>query len=43
MDAKIVKLQEQEKRYLEIADELLKEENMTTPRLYTKLSKEQAS
>ncbi len=43
MDAKIVKLQEQEKRYLEIADELLKEENMTNPRLYTKLSKEQAS
>ena len=42
MDAKIVKLQEIEKRYNEISDLMLLEENVTDVKKYTKLSKEQA-
>ncbi len=42
MDAKIIKLQEIEKRYLQINDELMKEENVSDVKKYTKLSKEQA-
>jgi peptide chain release factor 1 len=42
MDAKIIKLQEIEKRYLQINDELMKEENVADVKKYTKLSKEQA-
>ncbi|MBR5754439.1 MAG: peptide chain release factor 1 [Erysipelotrichaceae bacterium] len=43
MDARIVKLQEIEKRYLEIGDLLMQEENVSDVKKYTKLSKEQAS
>ena len=43
MDARLVKLQEIEKRYNEISDLLLLEENVTDPKKFTKLSKEQAS
>ena len=43
MDAKIIKLQEIEKRYLEINDLLMQEENVSDVKKYTKLSKEQAS
>ena len=42
MDARIVKLESIEKRYLEINDEMLKEEVASNVRLFTKLSKEQA-
>ncbi len=42
MDARIVKLQEIEKRYLEINDLLMLEENVSDVKKYTKLSKEQA-
>ena len=42
MDAKIIKLQEIEKRYLEINDLLMKEEVVSDVKKYTKLSKEQA-
>lgn len=43
MDARIVKLESIEKRYLEINDEMLKEEVASNVKLFTKLSKEQAS
>ncbi|MBQ5554247.1 MAG: peptide chain release factor 1, partial [Erysipelotrichaceae bacterium] len=43
MDAKIIKLQEIEKRYLEINDLLMQEENVSDVKKFTKLSKEQAS
>ena len=43
MDAKIIKLQEIEKRYLEINDLLMQEDNASDVKKYTKLSKEQAS
>ena len=43
MDARIVKLQEIEKRYLEISDLMLLDENVSDVKKYTKLSKEQAS
>ncbi|MBQ6335514.1 MAG: peptide chain release factor 1 [Erysipelotrichaceae bacterium] len=42
MDAKIIKLQEIEKRYLAINDELMKEEIVSDVKKFTKLSKEQA-
>ena len=42
MDAKIIKLQEIEKRYLEINEDLMKEEVVSDVKKYTKLSKEQA-
>lgn len=42
MDARIIKLQEIEKRYLEISDLLMQEENVSDVKKYTKLSKEQA-
>ena len=42
MDAKIIKLQEIEKRYNEISDLMLLDENVTDVKKYTKLSKEQA-
>ena len=42
MDAKIVKLEEIEKRYLEIGDELVKDEVASDIKLFTKYSKEQA-
>ena len=42
MDAKIVKLQEIEKRYNEISDLMLLDENVSDVKKYTKLSKEQA-
>ncbi len=42
MDAKIIKLQEIEKRYLEINDLLMSEEIASDVKKYTKLSKEQA-
>ena len=42
MDAKIVKLQEIEKRYLEIGESLTKEEIVSDVKTFTKLSKEQA-
>jgi len=42
MDARIVKLQEIEKRYLEIGEEMLKEEVVSDIKTFTKLSKEQA-
>ena len=42
MDAKIVKLEEIEKRYLEIGNELIKDEVASDIKLFTKLSKEQA-
>ena len=40
MDAKIVKLEEIEKRYLEIGNELIKDEVASDIKLFTKLSKE---
>ena len=43
MDARIVKLESIKKRYLEIADELVKDEVASDIKKYTKLSKEQAS
>lgn len=43
MDAKIIKLQEIEKRYLEINDLLMQEDNVSDVKKFTKLSKEQAS
>ena len=43
MDARIVKLQEIEKRYLEIGELMLLDENVSDVKKYTKLSKEQAS
>ena len=43
MDARIVKLESIEKRYLEINDEMLKEEVASNVKLFTKLSKEQAT
>ena len=42
MDAKIIKLEEIQKRYLEINDLMLKEEVVSDVKQYTKLSKEQA-
>ncbi len=42
MDAKIIKLKEIEKRYLEINDLLMQEEIASDVKKYTKLSKEQA-
>ena len=42
MDAKIIKLQEIEKRYLEIQELMLLDENVSDVKKYTKLSKEQA-
>ncbi len=42
MDAKIIKLQEIEKRYLEINDLLMQEDIVSDVKKYTKLSKEQA-
>ena len=42
MDAKIVKLQEIEKRYNEISNLMLLDENVSDVKKYTKLSKEQA-
>ena len=43
MDARRVKLESIEKRYLEINDEMLKEEVASNVKLFTKLSKEQAT
>ena len=43
MDAKIVKLESIEKRYLEIGEEMLKDEVVSNVKAFTKLSKEQAS
>ncbi len=43
MDARIIKLQEIEKRYLEIGELMLLDENVSDVKKYTKLSKEQAS
>ena len=43
MDARIQKLQDIEKRYLEIGDLMLIDENVSNVKTYTKLSKEQAS
>ena len=42
MDAKITKLEEIEKRYLEIGELMLLDENVSDVKKYTKLSKEQA-
>ena len=42
MDAKIIKLQEIENKYLEIGEQLLLDENVADVRKYTRLSKEQA-
>lgn len=42
MDARIIKLQEIEKRFNEISDLMLLDENVTDVKKYTKLSKEQA-
>ena len=42
MDAKIIKLQEIEKRYNDINEELMKEDVVSDVKKYTKLSKEQA-
>ena len=42
MDAKIIKLQEIEKRFNEISDLMLLDENVSDVKKYTKLSKEQA-
>ena len=42
MDARIVKLEEIEKRYLEIGEQMLLDENVSDVKKYTKLSKEQA-
>ena len=43
MDARIIKLENIEKRYLEINEEMLKEDVASNIKLFTKLSKEQAS
>ena len=43
MDAKIVKLENIEKRYLEIGEEMLKDDVVSNIKVFTKLSKEQAS
>ncbi len=43
MDARIVKLQEIEKRYLEIGEMMLKDEVVSDIKAFTKLSKEQAT
>ena len=43
MDAKIVKLDSIEKRYLEIGEEMLKEDVVSNVKAFTKLSKEQAT
>lgn len=43
MDAKIIKLEAINKRYDEITNEMVKEEVLLNPRLFTKLSKEQSS
>jgi len=43
MDARIVKLQEIENRYLEIGNLMLQDENVSDVKKYTKLSKEQAT
>lgn len=43
MDAKIIKLQEIEKEYLQIGEMMLEEENVSDVKKYTKLSKHQAS
>ena len=43
MDARIVKLQEIERRYQEINELMLKDEIVSDVKKYTKLSKEQAS
>ena len=43
MDARIIKLENIKKRYLEINDELVKDEVASDIKKYTKLSKEQAS
>ena len=43
MDAKIIKLESIEKRYLEIGEEMLKDEVVSNVKAFTKLSKEQAS
>ena len=42
MDAKIIKLQEIEKRYNEITDLLMQDEVVSEVKKYTKLSTEQA-
>ncbi|MBQ6478399.1 MAG: peptide chain release factor 1 [Erysipelotrichaceae bacterium] len=42
MDAKIIKLEEIEKKYLEIGELMLLDENVSDVKKYTKLSKEQA-
>ena len=43
MDAKIVKLDSIEKRYLEIGEEMLKDDVVSNVKAFTKLSKEQAT
>ncbi|MBQ1478274.1 MAG: peptide chain release factor 1 [Erysipelotrichaceae bacterium] len=43
MDARIIKLQEIEKRYLEIGEMMLKDEVVSDIKAFTKLSKEQAT
>ncbi|MDO4500773.1 MAG: peptide chain release factor 1 [Erysipelotrichaceae bacterium] len=43
MDARIIKLESIEKRYLEISDEMMKDEVVSNVKLFTKLSKEQAT
>ena len=43
MDAKIVKLDSIEKRYLEIGEEILKDDVVSNVKAFTKLSKEQAT
>ena len=43
MDAKIIKLDSIEKRFLEIGEEMLKEDVVSNVKAFTKLSKEQAS
>jgi len=43
MDARLVKLQEIENRYLEIGNLMLQDENVSDVKKYTKLSKEQAT
>ena len=43
MDARIVKLESIEKRYLEIGEEMLKDEVVSNVKTFTKLSKEQAT
>ena len=43
MDARIIKLDNIEKRYLEIGEEMLKDENVSNVKALTKLSTEQAT